>query len=243
MAIYPGGKNGSGVYQAIINLMPKHQIYVEAFLGGGAILRNKKPARFNFGFDLDDTVFGFFKDLKFDYLDLINDSFLNGLEKESDFSRVLKAEKIRNNEVLIYADPPYLKTVRKSKRPIYKYEFWTETEHEKLLTFIKSLPFNVMISGYDSPLYNEMLSTWRKASFNTTNRAGQKTTEIVWLNFPEPFELHDYSFLGDDFRERERIHKKRKRLKKRLLEMDKYERLALIATVEEIKTLQLTSTF
>jgi site-specific DNA-adenine methylase len=41
---YPGGKNGSGVYQQIINQIPPHEIYVEPFLGGGAILRMKKPA-------------------------------------------------------------------------------------------------------------------------------------------------------------------------------------------------------
>ena len=35
---YPGGKSGSGVYQQLINLMPPHKIYIEAFLGGGAIM-------------------------------------------------------------------------------------------------------------------------------------------------------------------------------------------------------------
>jgi hypothetical protein len=33
---YPGGKNGLGVYQAIINRMPPHQVYIEPFLGLGA---------------------------------------------------------------------------------------------------------------------------------------------------------------------------------------------------------------
>lgn len=50
---YPGGKSGSGVYQRIINLMPPHEVYIEPFLGGGAVLRRKLPAALNIGIDAD----------------------------------------------------------------------------------------------------------------------------------------------------------------------------------------------
>ena len=50
---YPGGKNGSGVYQTIINLMPPHEVYIEPFLGAGAVMRLKRPAARNIGIDLD----------------------------------------------------------------------------------------------------------------------------------------------------------------------------------------------
>ena len=53
MATYPGGKNGPGVYQRIISLMPPHQTYIEPFLGGGAIMRLKRPASLNIGIDRD----------------------------------------------------------------------------------------------------------------------------------------------------------------------------------------------
>ena len=39
-------------------------------------------------------------------------------------------ERFNNEKVLIYADPPYLKSTR--KRNIYKYEM-TDDEHEKIL--------------------------------------------------------------------------------------------------------------
>jgi hypothetical protein len=50
---HPGGKAGAGVYQRIINQIPPHDVYVEAFLGDGAILRRKKPARRNIGIESD----------------------------------------------------------------------------------------------------------------------------------------------------------------------------------------------
>jgi hypothetical protein len=55
---YPGGKNGSGVFQRIISLMPPHRVYIEPFLGGGAIWRAKRPAELNIGIELDAEVMG-----------------------------------------------------------------------------------------------------------------------------------------------------------------------------------------
>ena len=57
--------------------------------------------------------------------------------------------------------------------------------------------------------------------------------ECLWCNFPEPTELHDYRFLGRDFRERERITRKRRRWLVRLSAMPKLERAALVAALRE----------
>ena len=48
---YPGGKNGAGIYQRIINHMPPHRVYIEPFLGSGAVMRHKRPAERNIGID------------------------------------------------------------------------------------------------------------------------------------------------------------------------------------------------
>jgi DNA adenine methylase len=52
--VYPGGKNAC--YQQIINLMPPHRVYIEPFLGSGAVMRMKRPAELNIGLDLDEKA-------------------------------------------------------------------------------------------------------------------------------------------------------------------------------------------
>ena len=55
---YPGGKNGSGVHQRIINLIPPHRVYIEGCVGSGAILRTKRPASASYAIDLDPAAIG-----------------------------------------------------------------------------------------------------------------------------------------------------------------------------------------
>jgi site-specific DNA-adenine methylase len=54
--VYPGGKNGAGVYQKLINLIPPHDTYIEIHLGGGAIMRYKRAANRSIGVDIDSDV-------------------------------------------------------------------------------------------------------------------------------------------------------------------------------------------
>jgi hypothetical protein len=53
------------------------------------------------------------------------------------------------------------------------------------------------------------------------------------MNYPEPFELHDYSYLGDNFRERERIKRKKARWTERLKSMPALERFAILSVLQE----------
>src|SRR6266581_4409135 len=50
---FPGGKNGAGVFQKIINAMPPHACFIEAFAGSGAVLRRKRPAASTIAIDRD----------------------------------------------------------------------------------------------------------------------------------------------------------------------------------------------
>lgn len=225
---YPGGKNGSGVYQNIISMMPPHKTYIELFLGSGAILRRKRKAEVSWGVDLDSDVLN---RSNYDNFSVHNLSFYEG----SAINFVKYNPDVFRYKSLVYADPPYLRSVRSSKNKLYKYEFWTDDQHAELLNLLIKLPSMVMISGYDSELYNSILKDWRKESFQTTNRAGNRVTEIVWLNFPEPREFHDYSFLGKDNIDRQRIKRKASGWINKLKNLPAQERYAIMSEIEKYK--------
>lgn len=48
---YPGGKGLS--FKKFINLMPPHDVYIETHLGGGSIIRKKRPAKRNITIELN----------------------------------------------------------------------------------------------------------------------------------------------------------------------------------------------
>lgn len=224
---YPGGKNGSGVYQKIINQIPPHEVYIEPFLGHGAVMLRKKPSTVNIGVDSDAEVITHWRNLIAANSDthvytVINDDAISYLRK-------LRCER----STFVYADPPYLMETRSSKRPLYKKEFGSIKQHEELLKVLKSLPYMVAISGYQSSLYSSMLTDWRTISYKTVNRAGNVVTEWLWMNYPEPNELHDYGYLGENFRERERLKRIKTRWLARLGRMDRLERYMLLSSIAE----------
>lgn len=85
--------------------------------------------------------------------------------------------------VLIYADPPYMHETRVSLH--YENEMNNE-QHRKLIKVLKEHSGPVILSGYQSNLYEEELSGWNKRTFsvNTTSlKASRKTaTEVLWVN-------------------------------------------------------------
>jgi len=218
---YPGGKNGSGVYQQIINLIPPHDTYVEPFLGSGAIMRLIRPARASIGIDINPDVIAELRQSVTPDLSLIVGDGIKYLEETLIFP-----------DTFIYCDPPYLMSTRSSTRQIYAHEM-NDTDHSRLLRAIVALKCLVMISGYPNAMYDDALSSWRTHTFMTTNRGGGHVTEKLWMNYPTPKELHDYRYLGTNFREREKLKRKKKRWTTRLQAMPALERLMLAAAIAE----------
>lgn len=223
--IYPGGKNAEGMVQWIINQLPPHDVYIEPFVGSGAVLRAKRPALASVAVDIDQalcedlpSVFSAIPDLKIICCDAIG------------YLRKLRCPR----ETLIYCDPPYLMDARRSDARIYRHEFGTREQHEELLRLLLSLPCMVAVSGYHSSLYDAMLQGWRRTEKKVTLRYGIKAVECLWMNYPEPVALHDYRYLGDTFRERERLKRIAGNMKKKLQRMTKLERMMMTAVIAEL---------
>jgi len=219
---YPGGKHGSGVYQQIINRIPPHDIYVEAFLGGGAITKMKRPAAASIGIDLDPAALEMFAPGLIPNLTLLQKNAIDWLSLQK-FS----------STTFIYLDPPYILSSRRSYARRYAFELCNH-DHIDLLRIIKTLPCMVMISGYPNDLYDDTLSSWTTATFRGQTRGRAPATEKIWMNYPPPVRLHDYRYLGSTFREREKIKRKRLRWLKRLMAMDDLERNALGASIDDL---------
>ncbi|EPG7935625.1 DNA adenine methylase [Klebsiella pneumoniae] len=85
---------------------------------------------------------------------------------------------------LHYIDPPYVPETRVQGNRYYAYEMTVEG-HEQLLAVARTMTGMVMISGYDTEVYNDMLSGWAKTEKTSRISAGRGTkvrTECLWLN-------------------------------------------------------------
>ena len=213
---YPGGKNGAGVYQQIINRIPPHEVYLEPFLGSGAIMRHLAPAQSAIGVDLVAENGAYIEALP-------HARFIHGCALT-----FLRDYPFTGRE-FVYLDPPYLIDLRSSDRDIYTHEL-TDAQHKQLLYLALELPCPVMISGYPSPLYDDVLGGWRCDEIAVTTRGGT-AQECLWMNYEPPAVLHDLRYVGDDYRERDRIKKKARRWRDNLEAMPAHERQFILSTL------------
>lgn len=214
---YPGGKGKC--YQRLINLMPPHRIYIETHVGGGAVLRHKRPAESSIAIDLDHRVAERWR------RELRHDITLH----QTDAVDFLERYAFVGDE-LIYCDPPYVPEVRRRAK-IYRHDY-TEVDHLRLLALLQQLPAMVMISGYASALYQTMLSDWRVVTFPAMTHTGIRE-ECVWMNFPPPSELHDPSWMGSTFRQRQSINRRRARWVRKFEILEAAERCALLQELND----------
>ena len=228
---YFGGKAGSGTYQTIINQIPPHEIYLEWFVGGGAIYRHKQPAHCNILVDRDETVVQAWMEQGLPQKFLNADCGKGSHIVHDDATRLLTSRQtvLDREDAFFYVDPPYPLSTRKSDTR-YAHEL-TDDDHRQLLSILDRYKHaRIAISTYPNTLYGTMLADWRRIEFESTTRNGM-ATEWLFMNYPEPTELHDYRYVGKDYRERERIAKKVRRHVRKFNALPELERKALLAAL------------
>jgi site-specific DNA-adenine methylase len=240
---YVGSKEANGVYQRIINQIRPHKTLIVPFAGNCAITRYIKPAENTILIDKDPRVIEawlryltikkddvpdslvlniinddkipsdlFCKVFKSGSLTLFNDDAFNGYLQKYRYCR----------ETVIYCDPPYL-----IERNYYKYNF-TRNDHITLLKLMMAATCDVLINSYENDLYYDMLKDWNCIKYKVRTRKSSKI-ECLFMNYEnKDGVLHDYSYLGKNFRERERIKKKINRHYEGLLRLNPLERNAIL---------------
>ncbi|MDO3013211.1 DNA adenine methylase [Mycobacteroides abscessus subsp. abscessus] len=88
-----------------------------------------------------------------------------------------------SDDNLLYCDPPYLGSTRRHN---YKVEMLSEAKHRELGEALHGCRATVVLSGYHSPLYDDLYRDWFRVELAATtgqgNVQGIERTEVLWSN-------------------------------------------------------------
>ena len=87
-------------------------------------------------------------------------------------------------EALIYLDPPYVRSSRKSGA-LYKHEM-SDEQQIQLLELISNSKAKIIISGYRNDLYDKYLCSWETDSTLSQTTSTEKAEEVIWMNYKAP---------------------------------------------------------
>jgi DNA adenine methylase len=101
----------------------------------------------------------------------------------------------RDPDVLLYVDPPYLGASRATGNDPrggthrYRHEMLGADEHRQLAEALRSAAAAVVLSGYPSPLYDELYDGWSRVKFAAGTGQSARgewsvRTEVLWSNRP-----------------------------------------------------------
>jgi DNA adenine methylase len=96
-----------------------------------------------------------------------------------------------HEEALIYCDPPYVHGSRcQQSTSVYQSEM-SDDDHRKLASLLAKCKAAVVLSGYESPLYDGLYQGWRKVTRSIANHAAggsqkARETECLWIKDARP---------------------------------------------------------
>ena len=97
-----------------------------------------------------------------------------------------------NEKAMVYCDPTYLPQMDadgSSMNPGSLYNnFWTEQEHNNFIDLLKDVKCKVMVSNYESKVYNRLSEEygWKSLEVDTITTVGGNNSlrkEILWYNY------------------------------------------------------------
>ncbi len=84
-------------------------------------------------------------------------------------------------DTLHYVDPPYVHDTRtNSSRWNYRHEM-TDDDHRVMAECLHSLQGTVVLSGYPSPLYDELFTGWERREKETHADGARDRVEVLWI--------------------------------------------------------------
>lgn len=105
-------------------------------------------------------------------------------------------DRLATPDTLIYADPPYLAATRNGRArdgiaADYGTDMGGEDDHRRLAEALHSTAAAVILSGYPSPLYEDLYADWHRLevpvrihSSNAVKVDRAERTEVLWSNRP-----------------------------------------------------------
>lgn len=93
-------------------------------------------------------------------------------------------ERVNTPGNIVYFDPPYVKTARSSRNNRYHHEV-KEDFHSILAQKVRNASCFVVISGYESDLYNDIFKDFLKITgpAHRSNTSKSTKQEVVWTNY------------------------------------------------------------
>ena len=97
---------------------------------------------------------------------------------------------------LFYVDPPYLMSARRGKdKRQYQYEL-LEAAHVELVDALTLTRAGVVVSGYPSPLYEQLFEGWGKRERQVSTLVRDQALECLWWKSPSAGVNRDRSLPG-----------------------------------------------
>jgi DNA adenine methylase len=89
-----------------------------------------------------------------------------------------------SDNTLFYADPPYVHSTRNTRKE-YRFEM-SDDDHNELAKELNRTTGAVIVSGYESDLYNELYQGWNKRQRSDFADGIHPRIEVLWMKGVEP---------------------------------------------------------